>query len=521
MAEEKELHLNESKITFYSGMMALLFDGQLNILLVALPFAILSYITDFSDAATFTLSLIALAPLAERLGFITEQLAIHTNETIGGLLNATFGNLTELLVSVTAMYRGMFQLVQLSLLGSILSNLLLVLGTAFFLGGMKYKVQNFSKLSSQINSILLLLSCVSVIFPTVLSMNNQESAFNEVLFSRIISACMVLLYIAFLYFQLISHKQFYDTPTPEPAITGSTPATPVSNKAKETDGLIPTVSPIKQTNNNSSAIESNGSKNAVSTNSNSKGGIKIPPLNISTQNNFKVMRTSSVPTTKNEIKNKEPEQLWYGSTFRTTGRKGFESLKSVENEYTQPADEENGNISSNESNGDDDDDEEEEDVLGLNYGLFWLAVVAFFIALLSESISGSIEKAAHTMGISSMFLSAIILPIVGNAAEHAGAIVFAMKNKLDLSIGVAIGSSTQIALFVLPLVVVLGAFCGKNISLNFGVFEACTMVMTVIIVSIAIKDGSSNWLVGLALLVVYLMIAIGFLVDTRSLDSYK
>ncbi len=156
------------------------------------------------------------------------------------------------------------------------------------------------------------------------------------------------------------------------------------------------------------------------------------------------------------------------------------------------------------------DEDEEEDVLGLKYGIIWLSIITVFVALLSEIISSTIEKAASSVGISAVFLSAIVLPIVGNAAEHAGAVMFAMKGKVDLSLGVAIGSSTQIALLVLPLLVLLGWMMDKDMSLNFGAYESGTLILTVVSVTFAIKDGKSNWLLGFCLIVAYIIIAIGF-----------
>lgn len=160
----------------------------------------------------------------------------------------------------------------------------------------------------------------------------------------------------------------------------------------------------------------------------------------------------------------------------------------------------------------DDDDDDDEDILGLNYGIFWLAAVTVFIAILSDALAATIEDAASEVGVSSIFLAAIVLPIVGNAAEHAGAVMFAMKGKLDLTLGVAIGSSTQIALFVLPLLVLLGWIADLDMSLNFGLYESCTLLLTVLLVTFAIKDGSSNYLMGVTLLFAYFIIAIGFCV---------
>lgn len=177
-----------------------------------------------------------------------------------------------------------------------------------------------------------------------------------------------------------------------------------------------------------------------------------------------------------------------------------------------------------------DDDEEEEDLLGFWNALIWLAAITALIAVLSDAISDSIQNAADEAGISGVFIAAILLPIVGNAAEHAGriisfyffnvfyslfflrigAIMFAWKGKVDLALGVAIGSSTQIALCVLPLLVILGWMMGKDLDLNFGGYEAVCVLLTVISVTFAIKDGQSNWLVGATLVAAYFIVAIGF-----------
>lgn len=195
-AEEAVVH------TFVSTIKTMAITGPLNVLLLCTPIAIISYYADWPSTVTFIFSLLALAPLAERLGFVTEQLALHTNETVGGLLNASFGNATELIVAITALKRGLYKLVQLSLLGSILSNMLLVLGCAFFFGGMKHKTQYFGTISSQMNASLLMLATMGILFPTILSNTFQESRLGEMGFSRATSVILFLLYFAFLYFQV-------------------------------------------------------------------------------------------------------------------------------------------------------------------------------------------------------------------------------------------------------------------------------------------------------------------------------
>ena len=189
-------------IKFMDTIRPMATTGPMNILLRCMPIAIISYAAAWPDACTFIFSLLALAPLAERLGFVTEQLAIHTNDTIGGLLNATFGNATELIVAITAMKRGLYRLVQLSLLGSILSNMLLVLGCSFLAGGYYHKTQTFGTISSQMNSTLLMIATMGIVFPTILSGTNEESNLSELGYARGTSLVLFLLYFAFLYFQV-------------------------------------------------------------------------------------------------------------------------------------------------------------------------------------------------------------------------------------------------------------------------------------------------------------------------------
>eukprot|EP01040_Poterioochromonas_malhamensis_P002608 gene2608-2774_t len=416
------------EITFATSSYNMVMTSWLNILVLAAPVAILSYGLGWSDVVTFVFSLIALAPLAERLGFVTEQLSLHTNETIGGLLNATFGNATELIVSITALQKGLFRLVQLSLLGSILSNLLLVLGTAFLFGGIKQPTQTYNKISSQVNSTLLIISTMAILYPTILYNTGQCTKLGELGLSRAASFTLLGIYCAYLYFQLFTHRHVYDeTPLGEAMSEKSALQRQLNHKVAD----ISTFSPMK-VNHGTHA----------------------------THNEFK---------SDNEVKDKN-------------------SLSGVS-----------------------DDEEEEEDVLGFYNGLIWLAIITVLIAVLSEAISSSIESFSTSVGISGVFLAAVILPIVGNAAEHAGAVVFAMKGKLDLTLGIAIGSSTQIALCVVPILVILAWMMDLDLDLDFGPYESLSVLLTVIAVTFAIKDGESNWLIGLTLIGAYFIIAAGFI----------
>lgn len=325
-AEKKE----EKEISFADSAKAMATTGPLNLLLLCTPLAIISFAAEWPDAVTFIFSLIALAPLAERLGYVTEQLSLHTNETIGGLLNATFGNATELIVAISALARGLYRLVQLSLLGSILSNLLLVLGTALLFGGFRYEIQYFQTISAQINSTLLMLSTMGILFPTILVQSGSSTNLSELGLSRAVALILFFLYFAFLYFQLKSHKHLYEDVTnlPPNVLMGSNKSQPPSDSVK---------SPFVE----GSAVD----------------------------------------------------------------------------EEKQGDAKEDGDASAVAANND--DEEEEEDELGFYNALIWLGVITAFISVLSDALSGTIQDAADSLNISGVFISAIVLPIVGNAAEHA------------------------------------------------------------------------------------------------------
>jgi len=361
---------------------ALFFENWLNLLLLCTPPAMLSNYMNWGSGVTFTLSLLAIAPFAERLSFVTEQLALHTSETLGGLLNATFGNVTELIVSLFALYIDNLRIVQVSLLGSILSNLLLVLGCAFFAGGVRFKLQKFNKTSCSVSAGLLVVGVMAVLFPTILAASNEDHADASALtISRCVSLLLFALYGCYLYFQLQTHSHLYD-----------------------------------------------------------EGG---------------------------------------------------------------------------EDDGDDDDDEEEEEaILGVWGAIFWLAVITVFISLLSEYMVFALEGAAVDWGVPDLFLGTIIIPIVGNAAEHAAAIIFSVKNKMELALGIAVGSAVQIALLVIPVMVLTAWAVDKPLTLDFHPLEAASMLMTVLLVGFIIQNGESNWLQGVMLVVAYCAVAAGFFVHT-------
>lgn len=187
---------------FMEGAMEVIVRGPFNILLLCVPIAFAAQGFAAPPIVTFLFALFGLAPLAERLGYITEQLAMHTSDTIGGLLNVTFGNATELIVAIFALSRGLYRVVQLTLLGSVLSNLLLVLGSAFLFGGLKRKKQHFGHMFAETNTPLLLIASMSILFPTVLYGTGSVSDNGLLMVSRCASLVLLGLYSLFLYFQV-------------------------------------------------------------------------------------------------------------------------------------------------------------------------------------------------------------------------------------------------------------------------------------------------------------------------------
>jgi Ca2+/H+ antiporter len=591
----------------------LIVDGPLNLLLFCIPVAIATYYGDTAEAVPFLFALLALAPLAERLGFVTEQLSLHTNETVGGLLNATFGNATELIIAVIALYKKLFRLVQLSLLGSILSNMLLVLGTAFLCGGIKYVRkgnQQFNKITTQVNSVLLMICTMSVLLPTALVLGDKQPFSSGLMLSRGSSLLALALYIGLIFFQLKTHKALFESgsysspaehpldhhPTASSILTfnglmhgknspnNSAKYRPLTTQLNELDDTAhdflekpekksKQLNVIKEegdeekdddvTNPNEMTttekvhlavlsrhflLNSKNDDDDDNDNHHEEADLEHGEEDDETtffgspreQDNTTMNNLKKVPVdfgSKNTPKD-SPRGMQAFSTTRDHERSSSIDiiLDKEDEEGENHNDEEKGktinplllvgqkpekmNILVGNNDGHDteeeevESEEEEEEVL-LQYHscLIFLTIITVFIALLSEIISSTIEEASSSLRISSVFTSTIILPIVGNAAEHTSAIVFAMKNKLNLTMGIAIGSSTQIALCVLPLVVILGWMSGLEMTLEFGPYESICLFLSVFAMTIALKDGWTNWLIGLCLLAAYLIIAMGFLVQ--------
>src|SRR4051794_28266820 len=295
---------------------------MLNWLLIFVPAAILlEFLTPTAQTWIFITSCLAIVPLAGWLGRATEELAHHTGEGIGGLLNATFGNAAELIIAIVALRKGLYPVVKASLTGSIIGNILLVLGAAVLAGGIKHKEQRFNATGARAQSTLLTLAAIGLIMPAAfLHLAGARGQVRETSLSLDISIVLFVAYGAHLFFSLHTHKALFtagdDLPDPEAHVRG-----PARSMA-----------------------------------------------------------------------------MMVGTTA--------------------------------------------------------------LIAWMSEILVGSVEPAAISFGISRIFIGVIVVAVIGNAAEHTTAVMLALKNRMDLSVGIAVGSSLQMALFVAPVLVILSQFIG-------------------------------------------------------------
>ncbi|KAK5141787.1 hypothetical protein LTR04_002466, partial [Oleoguttula sp. CCFEE 6159] len=400
----------KQKLTLMGQLRATLLGSWINILLIAVPVGIALHYTGANPIAVFVVNFIAIIPLAAMLSYATEEIALRVGETLGGLLNATFGNAVELIVSILALVQGKVLIVQTSLIGSMLSNLLLVMGMCFFFGGLNRVEQYFNVTVAQTAASLLALCVGSLIIPTAFHSFSSAGNVGVAQISRGTAVILLVVYGAYLFFQLKTHSDMYNEPSQKVAKRKQT-------KVKEGETI--------------SALARMGGHAAAHV-----GG---------------------------EVQQKSPMQ----------------------------------------------DEEAETPQLSVIGAVLTLAISTTLVALCAEYMVSSINALTTTGGISETFVGLILLPIVGNAAEHATAVTVAIKDKMDLSIGVAVGSSMQIALLVLPFMVVLGWILGNDsMTLYFDGFQVACLFISIILVNYLIQDGKSHWLEGVLLMATYLIIAV-------------
>jgi Ca2+:H+ antiporter len=401
------------KIGFWPQVKAV-FGSWINVLLVFVPVGIALNYAGVNKVVVFVVNFIAIIPLAAMLSFATEELAMYIGETLGGLLNATFGNAVELIVSIIALAQGQILIVQTSLIGSMLSNLLLVMGMCFFFGGLKRVEQFFNLTVAQTAASLLALAIGSLIIPTAFSIFAIGSGDRGVTpASRGTAVMLLFVYGCYLFFQLSTHIDMYNEPSKK--------------------------SPKKQS----------GKKDAGDA--------------------LRGLATIGAGT----------------GAAASGGQINKDNLVHEEAE------------------------EEETPQLTRIGALVTLAGSTVLVALCAEYMVSSINKVAES--VSPEFIGLILLPIVGNAAEHATAVTVAIKDKMDLAIGVAVGSSLQIALLVLPVMILLNWFglgAPADLNLSFDGFQVTVLFIAIIVVNYVVQDGKSHWLEGMLLMVTYLVIAV-------------
>jgi Ca2+:H+ antiporter len=347
------------------------------ILLVFIPISITAHYLHWSETIIFLSAAMAIIPLAAFMGLATEEIAVVVGPNLGGLLNATFGNATELILAIIALKNGLIPVVKATLTGSIISNLLLVMGFSMFLGGIKYKEQNFQPTAARLNASSMNLAVIAILLPTAVQYTSTgiESPTLQKL-SVAVAGVLIGVYLLTLLFSMKTHSYLYDV------------------------GLV--------------EIEGEGEDH---------GEIHQPNL-----------------------------WLWIGI----------------------------------------------------------LLIVTLGVAIESELLVSSLEQATEELGLPALFTGVIFLPIIGNAAEHATAVTVALKDKMDLSMSVAVGSSLQIALFVAPVLVIIGWLIGQPMDLNFNPFELVAVAVAVLIANSISSDGNSNWLEGVLLLATYTVIGLAF-----------
>ncbi|GAA5907397.1 uncharacterized protein JCM6883_001191 [Sporobolomyces salmoneus] len=446
----------------------------LNVLLIAVPVAWAMDLSHQSSTVVFVCSFFAIIPLAALLGFATEELALRVGDAFGGLLNATFGNAVELIIAILALIKGELNVVRSSMLGSILSNCLLVMGGAFFAGGLRFHEQGYSIRAAQLNINLLGISVVAIVVPTAFHSflewgrtQSLDQTDDDVLqLSRGICFILLFTYASYLVFQLWTHSYLY-----VPATTTTSNGEALSPAAM----LLQYEGPQPPTQGRVFRIPSWGSSTNSSQTSHS---IRSRASSINHQD-----VEAGMPGEGGEAEGPLPSSTHLVNVSSHDPEKGGYVNGLPPRHVESPK-------------------------LSIYFALGLLVVVTVLTGVTAEFLVSSISGLTATGNISTEFVALILLPVVGNAAEHVTAITVATKNKLDLSLAVAVGSSIQIALFVVPILVLLGWCIGQPLDLFFDPFETLLLFLCICGVNWAIADGRTNWLEGLTLMVVYLIIAL-------------
>jgi Ca2+:H+ antiporter len=383
------------------------------------------------EALTFAFSLLALVPLAERLGYVTEQLALHVGEVTAGLLNVCAGNAPELVVTIVALVRGENHVAQDALVGAIVSNVLLVGGLSFVAGGIRHRTQRFnttlsSTLLSSLFLMALIISLVSFMPERSTSVDPDgvtRTVNQSAQISHVIAICALAVYLAFLLFSLRTHAYLFNG---EPHTGAELSFVPDGDD--------------EQIKGGDGGGGDGGGGNGVEDGDGGGGG----------------------------------RGGWGGCGSSDSGGGGG-------------------------SGGDD-------DILGLWGSCFWLVVLVVFVTWVSDGLVDSINGAAAASGWSELFITAIILPNVNNAPEHAVSIRLGYKNKVDAVVSICVGSATQLALFLLPCAVLFDWAYGGMMDFHLPGIEATGLMCSVLFATLVLQSGVVTWMHGLSLVVAYLCV---------------
>ena len=339
-------------------------------LFVFIPIAVFLDHSHASAPLIFFSAALSIIPIARLIGNSTEQLASYTGDAVGGLLNATFGNLPELIIAIIALNAGLHEMVLASLAGAILANLLLAMGLAFFVGGMKFHNQDYNPVGVRVYSSMMMIAVISLTIPSGfhIFMADKAPSGKENILNLNLAVVLLIGYVLYLFFMIKTHPDFFKG----------------QGSGEHTD---------------------------------------------------------------------EHEERW-----------------------------------------------------SLTRALVTLVVASVLAAFMSEVLVGAAEETGKVLGMSDVFVGVIFLAIVGGAAESISAVTLAAKNKMDLSIGILLGSSIQIALFIAPVLVILSTFIGPGqLNLTFPRSLIVVLFLTVILGAMIAGDGRSNWYKGVQLIIVYLI----------------
>jgi Ca2+:H+ antiporter len=349
--------------------------NALRLLLILVPLSIGLGLAHASPTLVFLTSCLAVLPLAGLMGEATEHISQHTGPALGGLLNATFGNAAELIIAFMALQAGEREIVKASLTGSIVGNLLMVLGLSMLLGGWTHKELRFNLLAAESGSSMMALAVVALVIPAIYAQVTQHRHPEHIeSLSFDISWVLIASYAASLLFQFKTHQKLF------------------------------------------------------------------------------------APASRHDA-GSEPDHAHAWSLRKSAAV---------------------------------------------------LVAAAVLVGWVSEFLVHAVDAAGTRLGLGKVFMGVIVVALVGNAAEHSTAILVAMKGKMDLALGIAVGSSMQIALFVAPVLVIAGHWLGQPLGLEFTVLEVVAVMLSVAVVSLLIHDGKTNWFEGVQLLAVYVILAMAF-----------